>query len=581
MAIGRPSIDPSWDDSGASPPPDPSAGPPAAAPASPTTPPTPPESQAIEAARSNLAEQPTHEQLEPLEPIAPTAPVPPPPLTKEDAATILDSSPNPPSAAASAPAPEAAPAAPTPQPEPVYDPTVPTAETLARSLDRPLAATVVPSDHSDLSDPSGTHQATRQPGNQVTPSPTHIPQQERVASLPAVRPRLPTAVTILLGFVVLIVGAIGLYLGSEAGYLSLGIERLWGISNRPQQALGTAAAAIGSAASYTVEGDVSLTIGGSGEPTDRTVATQFRQQVVSPLSELDSSWTVGPNVPHTVLGSRLAAGGTVRIVAQSDEKTLFVRLNEGDQTLPWVKTDLAELAAFKLQPLQWQALLQQLAAAPNGKRLGGKTINGVKAKGYQLQVPIGTVLESVSPPLTSLGDVVTVDVWLESRRGLPQLLTVSGSIQTNGTVSGQLVFGSASGVAPLALPSADQVSAGSLGDWLEVNGIVGVQSAASRDATRRSDLDTIAQALQAYAAAQTPFGYPITSGIVHLDTDPFVASALAPYLATMPHDPQQPDRYYGYQSDGTTYRLTAVAEEGTGDDLTEIGGLKLITRTNQ
>lgn len=597
MAVGRPTIDPSWDDAGGgTPPASNQVTPPQGAP---STQSSTNDTQAIDVARATLQQQPTHEQLEPLETIddrreTQGLTVSVPSLGKEDAATILDAPNRPPSDLATslpgdlgtapqatrppgnqvtslpteqaASRPLASESKSVPDLEPPYDPTVPTADTLAKSLDQPT----VRDQRSEIRDQAAPLSAT-----------ARIPQLERTASLPAAERHLPLWIKIGLGLVFVAVVAAALYLGSEAGYLSLGIERLWGVSNRPTQALTSAAAAIGSAPSYAVEGDVTVIVGGSSSAADRTISTQFRQQVSSPASQLDSSWTVGPSVPGTILGPRLADGGTVRALLQSDGTALYARLNEGDQTTPSVKTDLNELSEFKLSLLSWSDLLANLASASSSHRLGGKTINGVKSKGYQLQVPAGTLLGSLSPALAALPDPVTVEVWLDSRRARPQLITVTGSIQTSGTVTGQVIFGRYGEAGSITLPTADRTEPGSLSDWLETNGIIGVQSPASRDATRRTNLDAIKQALDESAAAQTPFGYPVTRGIVHLDTDPSIQSALAPYLSSIPKDPQQPDRYYGYQSDGTTYRLTAVAEEAAGDDIEDVGGLKLIVRTNQ
>jgi len=133
----------------------------------------------------------------------------------------------------------------------------------------------------------------------------------------------------------------------------------------------------------------------------------------------------------------------------------------------------------------------------------------------------------------------------------------------------------------VTVPTLDQSREQPLAGWLSDNGFGASESAIGRDAIRKADLQRIAVALAEYAASQTPFGYPKTDGVVHLNESEQIRNALQLYMAEIPHDPQAPDRYYGYSSNGTNFRLTAVLENSQDSDGTEQDGLTLYVVRSQ
>jgi len=93
-------------------------------------------------------------------------------------------------------------------------------------------------------------------------------------------------------------------------------------------------------------------------------------------------------------------------------------------------------------------------------------------------------------------------------------------------------------------------------------GISNFQSARvkARDAARKSDLQTIAKSLEAYANDYS--GYPLSDAGSITDYpwgDPFVDSKGTIYAATLPED-SSANRSYYYESDGTSYSLYAALE---------------------
>lgn len=100
-------------------------------------------------------------------------------------------------------------------------------------------------------------------------------------------------------------------------------------------------------------------------------------------------------------------------------------------------------------------------------------------------------------------------------------------------------------------------------------------TATDRDASRKTDLATIAAALEQYKSAKG--SYPISSTITKLDSaSSDVALKLSPYLSAIPKDPLDPQFYYGYLSEnGTGYLLTAVLENKQDAEAVQSGSLAL------
>lgn len=94
---------------------------------------------------------------------------------------------------------------------------------------------------------------------------------------------------------------------------------------------------------------------------------------------------------------------------------------------------------------------------------------------------------------------------------------------------------------------------------------------AGRDEKRKQDIDNIAEALDKYAKDHQG-KVPKTSGTVNLGTNPeILASSLVPkYLLSLPKDPGS--NYYSYESNGSTFTLTAVLEVANDPEGEKVGG---------
>ena len=92
----------------------------------------------------------------------------------------------------------------------------------------------------------------------------------------------------------------------------------------------------------------------------------------------------------------------------------------------------------------------------------------------------------------------------------------------------------------------------------------------SRDTKRKSDLANIAKALESY---QTNTGqYPISANEKISSSVGTLYKSLVPnYITLLPLDPLDPTYYYGYDSDGRSYTLSAVLEDANDSDGRKIG----------
>lgn len=100
------------------------------------------------------------------------------------------------------------------------------------------------------------------------------------------------------------------------------------------------------------------------------------------------------------------------------------------------------------------------------------------------------------------------------------------------------------------------------------------------DSQRKTDLDSIKNALNSYF--QTNSEYPVASQTVKTnESDNILVQKLVPaYLTSLPVDPSDPQYYYGYKSDGTTFELTSVLEDTTDPAGIQAGQYYLYKVTN-
>jgi len=101
----------------------------------------------------------------------------------------------------------------------------------------------------------------------------------------------------------------------------------------------------------------------------------------------------------------------------------------------------------------------------------------------------------------------------------------------------------------------------------------------ANDQQRKTDLSNIKTALTAYYQANQ--SYPVAATVEKTSDSKNALTSLVPtYLASLPVDPLSPTKYYGYQSDGKTYTLTAVLEDTTDPLGIQVGSYYIYKVTN-
>lgn len=105
-----------------------------------------------------------------------------------------------------------------------------------------------------------------------------------------------------------------------------------------------------------------------------------------------------------------------------------------------------------------------------------------------------------------------------------------------------------------------------------------VSQATKNDNTRKTDLANLKAALKSYYQANQT--YPISTTVQKTSDQSSVLSVLVPtYIAKLPVDPLSPASYYGYQSDGKTFKLTSALEDKTDTTGVVSGSYNIYTVT--
>ncbi len=376
--------------------------------------------------------------------------------------------------------------------------------------------------------------------------------------------------------------AVGLYVLSEAGVVTLGIERFWGLSNRPHEALTESQAALAATPTYQVTGQLSLLL--TTDHGQSTLTSSFTHDIAPDASRISARLIWAPAVGEEGrFGPLLATGQPLEIELIATTADLYVRIPAQSDT--WTKAPVAELPLQGVQPFSWPEFLGALAEGEAaGSRAGGQTVDGVRTKGYEHAVPARTVAALFAPALQPGNDLLKATSFLVAGSGLPASIELAGPFdlgEATAELTSRLEFSGFGTGEAIAVPTLNEVNELSLSAWVSDQGVGAIESAAGRDAARKADLRRIAVALAEYAASATPFGYPVAEEALRLDQSEALQNALRPYLSEVPTDPQAPDRYYGYQSDGTNFRLTAVLEAADDPEAAQSGNLSLYVIESQ
>jgi hypothetical protein len=355
----------------------------------------------------------------------------------------------------------------------------------------------------------------------------------------------------------------------EAGLFSLGIEHWWGLSNRAPTALAQSASAMSETDSYHIDGEITIELISPNASVQPSFNGRFSQDISGNQSRIATEWTLtADKMDEDILGPILAEGKTVQAEMVTSGDELYLRIIDSNNPT-WLLTTQDSLSSIGLQSFEWVNLILALAANATGERSGGATIDNTRSKGYQFSLDAQALSDLFAPnlPINSVS-AATGEAMLGSGDKLLRELKLTADFtsgNTSGNLNTNLQFSSYNQPTVIEIPTASTPLDTTLNDWLTGNGLVISDTPKGRDAIRKYDLNRIAVALAEYATQTKPFGYPVESAPVDITDSQNLDVALAPYLAKLPQDPSSPEYYYGYQSDGQSFKLTAVLENKTDE----------------
>jgi len=254
----------------------------------------------------------------------------------------------------------------------------------------------------------------------------------------------------------------------------------------------------------------------------------------------------------------------------------------------WLAYNLKNFGQESPQDVLWGSDFSGSNFSIIGQRSGNETIDGVRCYHYVGKVTLGSALNGFGLSENSLSSMDS-DFWLGAKDHLIHRLKmkiVSNSSAAISRIEVTLDFSDyGGGGGDFVVPATSTPASGGAS---QTGGTQPTPSQAAtmtaeqlRDTQRKSDLSNIAKALESYFAA---FGkYPITTKTEKISqTTGILYSTLVPsYITTLPIDPLDPKYYYGYESNGTQYSLSAVLEDKTDPDGKTVGSSYLYFLKNQ
>lgn len=246
----------------------------------------------------------------------------------------------------------------------------------------------------------------------------------------------------------------------------------------------------------------------------------------------------------------------------------------------WIKYDLN---SYKGQNVSGDFLGSNFSSSDfsmTGKRLGNEKIQDVKCYHYSSQVVVGNSLSAFGIEGESIQGA-EVEFWSGVKDH--RLYQIKMTIVTNNSAISRLEstinfsnFGSAKNSYPI--PAAF-VSASASSQPTSTSGSSSTSTSptstdstvASRDSQRKSDLSKIASALDRYFLIYDSYPKADKTEKTGIETSKIYSALVPNYLAEMPLDPDPNKYYYGYESDSSSYRLSAVLENTSDSDGRKVG----------
>ncbi len=454
---------------------------------------------------------------------------------------------------------------------------------------------------------------TLPPPSLVPPVPPQFPPADLSLTPPARPPlRIPwRSVLIVLG-TVSVLGGLGGYLWWQG----IGI----GMPRDPKLALLKMATRFGAVGSYAFTGEMKVSVSAQSataevsdlkglasssastteSSTSRPAAVDSRESVTIDVTfsgeradarTSDVTFVTDlSEIPTTVLPSSLP--DAIEFEVRRVQQDIYVRSPLlaailADDRHPWFVFANANQESRFLQDVD-QAQLAGLIVG--GQRIGYEKIGQTRVGHYQVTLDPVALVRLVRPDLLTLISAdqlatrqVMADLWLGTGDYLPYKITLTSASNQAATVPltadltlNFLKYQTAFSISP---PETSQLTTQALSqfNWHDLKGSL---EKTARDSQRKADLRQVKAALERYFFEQKE--YPKAATMVRTSSAGTTLDLLVTrgYLKALPLDPDEPTHWYGYESDGVTYQLSAVLENTSDSDGVVKGTITLFLLMN-
>jgi hypothetical protein len=243
----------------------------------------------------------------------------------------------------------------------------------------------------------------------------------------------------------------------------------------------------------------------------------------------------------------------------------------------WLAYDLKKFKDPTPSNKFWSSNFSDSDFSLTGKRINNETVSGVRCFHYSAVATIGGALSDFGLSDSSLSSL-EIEYWVGAKdhlvyqmkiKAIPtsksaiSRLDITLNFSDYGSDDSGFILPATSTEADLSVDTTDGRSTSS--------STSSETTSKTRDIKRKSDLANIAKALESY---QVNTGrYPVSPGSEKISTfaGTLYNSLIPSYINLLPLDPLDPTYYYGYESNGTSYALSAVLENATDSDGRKIG----------
>ena len=262
-----------------------------------------------------------------------------------------------------------------------------------------------------------------------------------------------------------------------------------------------------------------------------------------------------------------------KIEMLGNNDSLFLKIPEGlgpaNATGKYLKLESTQVSQG-LKDYEMVNFLSKLAPAlKQGERKGSQNVEGVNSYYYHFVIDkskLSNILELDSEAASFIKDNPAIEVYISKKDHLVNKISAQLSInnpegvtpEPQDTFALNLTLSDYNKAVTVTLPQEEEIFTGS---WETlISGVPGSTPVNFNDERRKEDLGNIATALSDYYKDNK--AYPVANEICRTnDKKGILYQSLVPkYLPDLPVDPKDPNWWYGYLSDGKTFKLWSLLE---------------------